>query len=147
MRYLRKYNEGVGDNLPDNDEFLILMNDLSLSISDIGFDVEVKGIESYERGLKNYSLFITSKSGPEIYDVNKDNISNLNDIDVKLKKINDLNSVCKDLIERAIGSGLHLCNYYISVKTSGVFTNIKFACKLDGSPVDPDYKYNNGEEY
>jgi hypothetical protein len=47
-RYLRKYNEGVGDDLPDNDEFLILMNDLSLSVSDIGFDVEVVGIESFK---------------------------------------------------------------------------------------------------
>lgn len=149
MKYLKKYKklfEGVGDKLPEDDKFLVLLNDLSLNISDIGFDVIVKGYESYESGINNYQLIIESKDNFEIYDINSGNINDLNKIDTNLEKLNELNSTCKDIIERCIENGLHLCNYYISIK-SGVFAHVKFACKSDGSPVDPDYEDDETEDY
>lgn len=144
MKYLKTYNkivEGVGDRLSNDDPTLILINDLCLNISDIGFSVLVKGYESYSRGLINYDIIIGSSESSVVYDINNDNLEKLDNIDKTISKFNNLHLACKDLIERLVEGGLHLCEYHID-SGSKIYGFIRFVCKEDGSPVDPDYSYN-----
>jgi hypothetical protein len=142
MKYLKKYIklfEGVGDKLPEDDIFLVLLKDLSLEISDIGFNVTVRGYESYTRGLITYDIIINSKEVIEVYDIDSSNINEMDKIDDTINKSSKLNDICKEIITISIEKGLYLCNYNLSMRISF----IRFTCKLDGSPVDSDYKYNN----
>ena len=146
MKYLKKYKklfEGVGDKLPEDDIFLVLLNDLSLDISDIEFDVEVKGYESYKRGLNTYDIIIESNEVVEVYDIDSSNINELNRIDDVINKSGELNILCKDLIAISIERGLYLCSYNLSIGSSNIYSFIRFTCKSDGSPVGADYKYSN----
>lgn len=146
MKYIKTYKifEDVGDRLPKEDEYLNLLNDLSLEISDLDFRIKVKGYESYTRGYNTYDLFIESNDRFVVYDINSKNINQLDSMD--FEKINKLNESCKDLIKRYIDSGLYLCSYEINTKNDGVWCFIRFTNRQDGNPVSPEYKYYDEDE-
>lgn len=148
MKYLSNFKifENVGDILPNDDEKLILLNDLSLDIKDLDFRVIVKGYESYTRGYNTYDLIIESNDKLVVFDVNKDNISELSKIEKVLKKSEKLNEECLNLISRSIDSGLYLCEYYINIKGDGIFCLMRFTNRRDGNPVGSEYKYYDEDE-
>lgn len=146
MKYIKKYKifEDVGDELPKEDEYLNLLNDLSLEISDLDFRIEVKGYESYTRGYNTYDLIIESNDSFVVYDIDDKNINQLDSMN--FEKINKLNESCKDLIKRSIDNGLYLCSYEINTKDDGVWCFIRFTNRQDGNPVGPEYKYYDEDE-
>lgn len=146
MKHIKNYKvfEDVGDKLPKEDEYLNLLNDLSLEISDLDFRIKVKGYESYTRGYNTYDLFIESNDSFVVYDINDKNINQLDSMD--FEKIDKLNESCKDLIKRSIDSGLYLCSYEINTKNDGVWCFIRFTNRQDGNPVGPEYKYYDEDE-
>lgn len=149
MKYLSNFKifEDVGDRLPNDDEKLILLNDLSLDIKDLDFRVIVKGYESYTRGYNTYDLIVESNDKSAVYDINKDNISELSKIEKVLKKSEELNKECLNLISRSIDSGLYLCEYHIDIKSDGIYCFVRFTNRQDGDTVGTEYKYYDDEAY
>ena len=148
MKHIKRYKvfEGMGDSLNDNNFHLELLKDLSLSIVDLGFDVEVKGYESYEEGYNVYDIFIERPDTVSVFDINKDNLPKLKEISKKLGVLNKLNTVCLDLITRTIENGLHLCVYEININSKEMYTHIRFTNRQDGKLVGSDYKYYDENE-
>ena len=148
MKHIKRYKvfEGMGDSLNDNNFHLELLKDLSLSIVDLGFDVEVKGYESYEEGYNVYDIFIERPDTVSVFDINKDNLPKLKEISKKLGDLNKLNTECLDLITRAIENGLHLCVYEININSKEMYTHIRFTNRQDGKLVGSDYKYYDENE-
>lgn len=146
MKYIKEYKlfERAGDDI-ENDHHLELLNDLSLDIKDLGFEVGVKGYESYTFGYNIYDIIIESKDNYSIYDVGIDNISELDIMYKKVDKINKLNSECLNLIKRSIDNGLYLCSYETTIK-SDLFCFIRFTCKEDGSPVEDGFRAFSEDE-
>jgi hypothetical protein len=128
MKYIKTYNkiyEVKGDILSDDDKYLNLLNDLSFFISDLGFNVHIKGYESYTDGYNTYDVIIESNDGFVVYNINSENIENLDSIN--FDKIEDLNNECKNLIKRAIDNDMHLVSYEINTKNDGVWCFIRFS--------------------
>lgn len=146
MKHIKNYKifEGISDKLPKEDEYLNLLKDLSLEISDLDFRVKVSGYESYTRGYNTYDLTIESNDSFVVYDIDDKNINQLDSMN--FEKINKLNESCKDLIKRSIDNGLYLCSYEINTKNDGVWCFIRFTNRQDGNPVGPEYKYYDEDE-
>jgi hypothetical protein len=149
MKYLSNFKifEGIGDELPKDDEKLILLNDISLYIKDLDFRVTVNGYESYTRGYNTYDVIIESNDKLVVYDISKNNISELKKIEKLLKKSEELNSECLNLINRSIDSGLYLCEYSVNIKSDGIYCFVRFTNRQDGDPVGNEYKYYDDEAY
>jgi hypothetical protein len=150
MKYIKNYKvfEGMGDNLNDNNYHLELLKDLSLDITDIGFKVDIKGYESYKEGYNMYDIFITGKDKFNVYDINKENLSNLKEMNNRLGELNKLNIECLNLITRSVENDLYLCQYEIDIDSidSTISIYIRFTIKQDGKPVNKDFKYYDEDE-
>lgn len=145
MKHIKTYKifEDVGDRLSKEDEYLNLLNDLSLEISDLDFIVSVRGYESYTRGYNTYDIIIESNDKFVVYDINNKNINQLDSMN--FEKLNKLNESCKDLIKRAMDNDIYLCSYEINTN-DGVWCFIRFTTRQDGKPVGPEYKYYDGDD-
>lgn len=148
MKHIKNFKlfEGMGDDINDNNFHLELLRDLSLDISDLGFEVDVRGYESYKEGYNMYDIFIERPDGLNVYDINKDNLSKLKDISKGLVELNKLNDECLNLITRAVDNNLYLCVYEIDVNFKRVYIHIRFTNKKDGESVDSDYKYYDEDD-
>lgn len=151
MNHLIKYKkfESSGDAIPENDESLILLQDLSLSISDMGYDVIVKGYESYggEGEYITYDIIIESRNKFIVYDINKDNIKDLDKITENLEKQVTLNQECLDIIQRSIKSGLYLNSYEATTSGSKTWSFIRFEKRKDGGEIIKDEEFIDEEEF
>jgi hypothetical protein len=147
MKYIKNYKvfEGMGDKLIDNFH-LELLEDLSLDIVDLGADVEVRGYESFKEGYNMYDIFIKRYDKFSVYDIDKENFSNLKGINKSLIELNKLNDECLNLINRAIDNDLYLCEYEINTTFKEVYIHIRFTIKQDGKSVDKDFKYYDEDE-
>lgn len=148
MKHIKNFKlfEGMGDNLNDNNFHLELLRDLSLDINDLGFEVYVRGYESYKEGYNMYDIFIKRSDKFAIYDIDKENLSNLKEINKRLTELNKLNDECLNLITRAVDNNLYLCEYVINTGFKEVNIHIRFTNKKDGESVDSDYKYYDEDD-
>jgi hypothetical protein len=130
----------MGDNLPNTDKHLVLINDLILELKDVGFRAKVNGYYAYHADHICYDIFIEKAGSYEIYD-----IKDVNGINIDLGDVQLLNTSMKDILSRLVDNELYLGSYSINMKDGEVSSHARLFRRIDGEQVN-NFTYNSGDE-
>jgi hypothetical protein len=129
MKHIKKYNEGVGDILDHDDKHLELIRNLMLEVEDLGFNVNVRGYESYSIGYINYDIIVSTEY--PLFRI--DDINNITNMKKSINMVKKYSELMDGIINRILDNGLKFIIYEIDTESDRnlFFSFIKFKKEIE----------------